>query len=70
MNIPPNPDKHEVLHHLRNIEHAYNSCDEERPMFNAGYNMCPRCTALELAELAWLRKVLHSVSLRTPKVKL
>jgi hypothetical protein len=59
MNIPQNPNKDEVLHRLLNVEHCYNSCD-----------LCPRCTALELAELEWLREVILSISLRSPKVKI
>jgi hypothetical protein len=36
-------------------EHSYDSCTDANRA-NSGYNLCPRCTALELRSLELLRK--------------
>jgi hypothetical protein len=36
-------------------EHSYDSCNDQN-RDAAGYNLCPRCTALELRSLELLRR--------------
>jgi hypothetical protein len=35
-------------------DHSYNSCNDQNRE-NSGYNLCPRCTALEFRSLELLR---------------